>query len=242
MKKYTVDYAVFSVSGTDKENEDRICVHEGDICCFALADGLGGHANGAQAADLASQAACRVCEGESKLSRELAMRCFEEAQQAVLNAQREQGAACCSTLTLLLTDGRKALFGHIGDSRVYHIRKGSIIARTLDHSVPQMLLNMGVIVEEELAHHPDRNRIVHAVGSEGKGFVYEISPILSLKKSDSFLLCSDGFWEWIENDEICGALAELPGAAGALEQLSQLSAQRAKSPCDDSSAVIVRFC
>jgi len=241
MKKYIVDYAAHSVSGTDKENEDRICVHEGNISCFALADGLGGHSNGAQAAAIASETACRICKNESKLSHDLASRCFDAAQQAVINAQKELCTVCCSTLTLLLTDGRNAIFGHIGDSRVYHIRKNSIISRTLDHSVPQMLLNMGQITEEQLAHHPERNHIVRAVGGEQNSFIYELSPTLRLKKNDSFLLCSDGFWEWVSNNEICDALSASQTSSAALEKLSLLPAERAELPRDDCSAVIVSF-
>lgn len=241
MRKNKIDFAACSLGGTGKENEDFLCVHNGDVSCFALADGLGGHSDGALAAQLAAQTACRSCENASEVSLELASRCFTSAQCAVVNAQKEQGVTCRTTLTLLLTDGRRAVYGHIGDSRVYHVRRKRIVSRTLDHSVPQLMVNMGTITEDALAHHPDRNRIIRAVGGEDDSFQFELSPILQINKSDSFLMCSDGFWEWIENKDITDALAAARDASEVLERLSRLSSQRAELPRDDSSAILVRL-
>ena len=213
MKKYSCDHSTLSLAGTDKDNEDCLGVFEGAVSCFVLADGLGGHGNGALASRLAVQAVCETCKSSTELNRDLAERCFTAAQCAVVKAQQEKDISCRTTMVLLLTDGRKALYGHIGDSRVYHVRKKRIVGRTLDHSVPQMLLNMGSITEDQLAHHPERNHIVRAVGGEGDGFMFELSPLFRLRGKDRFLLCSDGFWEWITYDDIISAVSALMSGA-----------------------------
>lgn len=240
MKKPTADFALLSLPGTDKENEDCVKVHEGPINCFVLADGLGGHGDGALAAGLAADAACATVQHSDRLDADLAARCFTAAQCAVTATQKEKGINCRCTMTLLLTDGARFIYGHIGDSRVYHMRRRRVVSRTLDHSVPQLLLSMGTITEAELAHHPDRSRIIRAVGGEDDSLQFELSPLARLRKTDSFLLCSDGFWEWIEDDDIIRALTGTQDAAGALEQLAKLAEERSQPPRDDCSAILVR--
>lgn len=241
MKRFAVDHSSLSLCGTGKENEDFVCVLEGAVSCFVLADGLGGHGDGALASRLAAQAACGVCGSAAELDADLAARCFTAAQCAVVAAQKERGISCRTTMVLLLTDGKKAIYGHIGDSRLYFARRNRVKARTLDHSVPQLLLSMGSITEAELAHHPDRNRIIRAVGSDEDGLQFDLSPVIRLRKGDSFLLCSDGFWEWVEKEDIASALKQNASASAALERLAGLAAERAVPPCDDRSAILLRF-
>ena len=71
------------------------------------------------------------------------------------------------------------------------------MGRTLDHSVPQMLVNIGEIDEDEIRNHPDRNRLLRVMGAEWETPQYQYSEKIPLKKGQAFLLCSDGFWELI---------------------------------------------
>ena len=241
MRTLTADCASVSLCGTDKENEDCAMIYQGGISCFVLADGLGGHGNGALASSVAAKAACDTARALQELNPETAARCFTAAQYAVTEMQKARGLDCRTTMTLLLTCGRTAIYGHIGDSRVYHIRKNRVLARTLDHSVPQLLLRMGTITEAELAHHPDRNQIVRAVGGDDDSLQFELSSAIRLRGSDSFLLCSDGFWEWIENEDIAAALSAGDSARDALDRMVRLVEERSQPPRDDCSAILVRF-
>lgn len=241
MKKLAADCASVSLCGTDKENEDSVMIYQGEVSCFVLADGLGGHGNGALASSVAVKAVCDTVRLAGELNPELASRCFTAAQCAVTEMQKTRGIDCRTTMTALLTCGNTAIFGHIGDSRVYHMRKHRVLARTLDHSVPQLLLSMGSITEEELAHHPDRNQIVRAVGGDDDHLQFELSGAVRLRKGDSFLLCSDGFWEWVSDADIGSALREQSDARGALDRLTALASERSQPPRDDCSAILVRY-
>ena len=108
-----------------------------------------------------------------------------------------------TTAVVLLTDNEKAIWAHIGDSRLYVFRKNKIVLRTLDHSVPQMLVSSGDIKEKEIRNHPDRNRLLRVMGVPWKRQEYEISEIRSLSECQAFLLCSDGFWEYITEKMMC---------------------------------------
>ena len=126
-------------------------------------------------------------------------RIFEQAQQKVLELQRKEQDCygMKTTLAALLIGKKDVQCGHIGDSRVYWFSHKKLMGRTLDHSVPQMLVNIGEIDEDEIRNHPDRNRLLRVMGTEWETPQYQYSEKISLKKGQAFLLCSDGFWELI---------------------------------------------
>ena len=101
-----------------------------------------------------------------------------------------------------MADPQTALWGHIGDSRLYHFRGGRIINRTKDHSVAQSLANAGEIKPEEVRGHEDRHRLLRALGQDD-----DFRPAISqnrqpLEKGDAFFLCTDGFWELVLETEM----------------------------------------
>ena len=151
---------------------------------------------------MASQEAVKqaILEFEDGGSTEETMqRIFEQAQEKVLELQRQEQNCygMKTTLTALLIGKKDVQCGHIGDSRVYWFWHKKLMGRTLDHSVPQMLVNIGEIEEEEIRSHPDRNRLLRVMGSEWETPQYQYSEKIPLKKGQAFLLCSDGFWELI---------------------------------------------
>ena len=194
-----VEYKSISRIGSRTINEDCVGMHQkGEEYGFFLADGLGGHGKG----DLASQEAVKqaILEFEDGGSTEETMqRIFEQAQEKVLELQRQEQNCygIKTTLTALLIGKKDVQCGHIGDSRVYWFWHKKLMGRTLDHSVPQMLVNIGEIEEEEIRSHPDRNRLLRVMGSEWDTPQYQYSEKIPLKKGQAFLLCSDGFWELI---------------------------------------------
>ena len=147
-----VEYKSISRIGSRTINEDCVGMHQkGEEYGFFLADGLGGHGKG----DLASQEAVKqaILEFEDGGSTEETMqRIFEQAQEKVLELQRQEQNCygMKTTLTALLIGKKDVQCGHIGDSRVYWFWHKKLMGRTLDHSVPQMLVNIGEIEENGL--------------------------------------------------------------------------------------------
>ncbi len=196
-----LDYYMISEKGDREINEDSItcAVLNDDYAAFILADGLGGHGRGDEASSLAVKTAETVYKAHYK-EENVMEQMFEAAQQEVLRVQKEKGArrSMKTTLNILLLTPADIRIGHIGDSRTYYINKGKIICRTHDHSVPQALVDLGDIPEKKIRNHPDRNRLLRVVGEEWTGLSYEIMDPVERKADLSFLLCTDGFWELVD--------------------------------------------
>jgi len=114
-----------------------------------------------------------------------------------------------ATVAVLVLDqaSGSALWGHVGDSRIYCFRNGGLFRQTRDHSVVQGLLDMGAGDPSWLRSHPQRNILLAALGSED-----EFNPAveewpLSVHDGDAFLLCSDGLWEYVEEPVMAQTLA-----------------------------------
>ena len=221
-----IDSAGRSEIGEKEQNEDafRIC-SEGKhgSHAFVLADGLGAYGNGELAADYV----CDFVEQALKLTdyadADFVEDCFEYAQSMLMLEKTFLNMpAVKTTMVLLFIRDGLASWGHIGDSRLYHFRDGRILSRTVDHSVPQMLASSGSIREEEIRHHPDRNLLLRAMGSDWERPEYEIDkrevPVLP---GDWFLFCSDGFWDWIDEEDMLRILKQGGDAHSLLNKMME---------------------
>ena len=201
-------YAMMTAPGSRAVNEDAVgCFEKAGQQCFVLCDGLGGHGLGDVAAAMARDTFQTVFSQTETLDGFLE-RAFTAAQERLLAEQRLRNAKhkLKTTAVALATDGRTAHIGHIGDSRLYVFSGGQIVARTCDHSVPQMLAQAGVIGDDEIRHHPDRGTILRALGMEWDEPAYELRQPLYLEQCQAALLCSDGFWELIDEQQMCSLL------------------------------------
>ena len=240
------DYYIISETGSRSYNEDsavqKAC---GEREVFAVADGLGGCGAG----DIASSAAVRTVvetfEKQTSInSEELLEKVFYSAQDKVLSLQKTEKAhhEMASTLTVLLLEGGSAQWAHIGDTRLYMFRNGEVLYQTKDHSVPQMLVNMGEMEPEEIRYHPDRSRLLSVVGRQWNGKVFSVSPKVRIKKGDAFLLCSDGFWELIEEKQMCSKLLETSNAAHWVEKMKSVVLKNGRGKnMDNLTALAVRI-
>jgi len=201
-------YAVFTNPGGRRVNEDAVGAYQkGNNYCFILCDGLGGHGMG----DVASNLVKEVFETQFYKTDDMVNflgQTFCAAQDILMAEQIERKAKqkMKTTGVALVADEKTAYIGHVGDSRLYVFHKGKVKTRTLDHSIPQMLVLSHQLKEKEIRNHPDRNLVLRVMGVEWEEPMYELMVPIPLKKCQAFLLCSDGFWELIEETDMCDLL------------------------------------
>lgn len=237
-----ITYAMKSMTGDREHNEDYVRIYEkNDAFIFALADGLGGGSCG----EVASRIAVESIEGRLGAHREVDFleQVFTGAQEAVLGEQEQRPEAgdMSTTLVVLLLDGGHAQWAHIGDSRLYRFHRWFLKSRTLDHSVPQMLVNMGELKPDQIRHHADRSRLLNVIGKAWDRPEYEVSDKVPLRKGDAFLLCTDGFWEYITEKEMLRCLFRASSAEEWLARMGELVRKNGKdADMDNYSAICVK--
>ena len=205
-----ITYQQISKTGGRDNNEDSaISVEANHNYCFVVADGLGGHGKGEVASQLVVEVFEREFTENFAIDEGFLASTFQKAQNEVVELQqlqKETGGMKTTAVVLTIARG-ECSWGHIGDSRLYIFDKNRVKLRTLDHSVPQMLVAAGAIKEKHISTHPDRNRILRAIGGEGDSPKYELAQYnLSLEECQAFLLCTDGFWEHITEKKMCKLL------------------------------------
>jgi serine/threonine protein phosphatase PrpC len=208
-------YAKMTEKGSREINEDSAgSIEFGDNVCFVVADGLGGHGRG----EVASKAVTAVFESEFLQNqtgvRDFLSRALATAQNAVLDLQKKEHAPLemkTTAVALAVIDG-KCAWAHIGDSRLYMFKKNKVKIRTLDHSVPQMLVLSGDIKEKKMRNHPDRNKLLRVIGIEWDSPKFEVSDEYDISECQAFLLCTDGFWELVDEKRMCALLKKSKSA------------------------------
>lgn len=236
-------YAVSTLVGSRPVNEDSArIIAQGGRTCFIVADGLGGHGMG----DVASQTAAAAFEqvftrGQGSLE-ELLSQGFAASQKAILDEQLRRGCPhkMKTTVVALAMEGGQLAWGHIGDSRLYAFQKNKVRERTLDHSVPQMLVLAHEIKEKDIRHHPDRNKLMRVLGIQGDSPKYQIAPTQPAGAFQAFLLCSDGFWELILEKEMCSTLKKSRTVEEWLDQMVKIVyARGAGTDMDNNTAIAI---
>jgi serine/threonine protein phosphatase PrpC len=239
-------FSIFQDSrvGARSYNQDRIGHwYTRDSLLLVLADGMGGHLMGEVAAQIAvdylasafqKDAQMRIPDPDLFLFRSVGRihsAIGEYAKKLDLpDSPRTTLVAC------IVQDGH-AWWTHIGDSRLYLIRRGNIVVRTRDHTRVQQLVDQGRIREEAISSHPERNMLLQCLGG---GHTPRIEPTASarLAKDDILLLCSDGLWGPLTQRQLLGKLAE-KGIIDALPELMTLAETRAGPGCDNLSVVAI---
>lgn len=240
-----ITYHMFTNEGNHKPNEDTVGMTEQNgKYCFAVADGLGGHGMGDKASQLVVGEAMKLFL-ENEENPNFIAETFEKGQAALLDAHRkERTIQGMKTTMVLLSVGENAInFGHIGDTRLYYFRKNRLMSRTLDHSVPQMLVNARKIKEKEIRNHPDRNRLLRVMGTEWNGAEYEIGKSIKRErgKRQAFLMCTDGFWELIDEKEMIKCLKKASDVETWVTEMSRIVTENGKNVQMDNYSAIGIF-
>ena len=208
---------------------------------WVLADGLGGYRGGGLAASLATTAMLETCQEEREVS-PLTIRTASEVAQDTLRERQQKHFEYCqmkTTFVLLLasTTEERALWGHVGDSRLYHFREGAVVAQTTDHSAAQAMVEAGDLEPGAIRNHQDRHSLTRALGDVSHSEPdIEQTPVM-LAPGDAFLLCSDGFWEAVTEEEMIALLGEAETPEDWLDEMTAYVEERATPHQDNYTAV-----
>ncbi|MBM3117302.1 PP2C family protein-serine/threonine phosphatase [Jeongeupia naejangsanensis] len=241
-------FTVFQDSrcGARKNNQDRVGYsYSRDALLLVVADGMGGHLHGEVAAQLAVE--LLTDQFEQKAQPALAnplqfladsfQRCHEAiydyaARKEMLEIPRTTCVAC------IVQDGI-AYWAHVGDSRLYLLRGSKVLAQTRDHSKVRRLLDERKITEEEARVHPEKNKIYSCLGGVYPPEI-DLGGKIALSDGDTLLLCSDGLWGSLEDDELAHFLGAFP-VLFAVPQLMDRAELRGGKFGDNLSALAINW-
>jgi PPM family protein phosphatase len=238
--------ASHSLAGNRATNQDRVvCTERDNAVLMVLADGLGGHKGGALAAEILTQTALHAFEAVrqpviTKPSAFLALTILQ-AHKAISARGQAQVPPITprTTCVLCLVQNGYAYWAHVGDSRLYHFRNGRPLTRTLDHTVTEQMHLDGLLSEEEMKRHPEKARLLKAVGGPHAPAV-SLGEETVLQRNDTLLLCTDGLWEALSVDELYGFLKYSTLDEG-IEEMLLAAEKRMKQRADNLSAICLRW-
>ncbi|MBS1200143.1 MAG: hypothetical protein H6R27_821 [Proteobacteria bacterium] len=243
-----IEYADVSDVGHRDDNQDRAAVVANEHSALLIAmDGMGGHADGARAAEIGRHVLLNAFAAESHpvfdplgflhLSLGRAHEAVVAAGKGMSLEQRPR--ATCAVC--LVQDGA-AWWAHLGDSRVYHIRHGAVVERTRDHTHVEQLLRDGMIREDEVHGHPMRNYVDCCIGGEPGQPEMSLSRRRPLSPGDIVLVCSDGVWASLRDADI-GAFwqPDGPPLAEALSALVDRAVAASAPHSDNATAAALRW-
>ena len=244
-----------SIGVERKKNDDSLLVIAGsadgddeppDFGLLCVADGLGGQEHGAAASAISVRTLASSLtrgaildllelepERQPGSTEDLVRLAMQRANREVRS--RAEGGA--STLTIALVVGDQVTIGHVGDSRAYFITEDNIQQLTRDHSLVQELVDTGTITEEEAATHPQRNVLWNAMG---KAIDVKVDVAThSIPRDGYLMLCSDGLWGVVPDDEIQGTILQAGNPQQASEAL--VAAANAAGGPDNITCVTAYF-
>jgi serine/threonine protein phosphatase PrpC len=236
-----IEYAKVSALGDRQDNQDRAAVIVAeDAALMMVFDGMGGHADGARAAEtgmkvvqeLFMASPLPILDPQGFLYTSLA-----RAHDEVVNLGRDTPVDFRprATCAVCLVQEEGTFWAHIGDSRIYHVRNGGVLSRSRDHSHVEVLIQEGAISEEEALDHPMRNFVECCIGGDATVPDMSITAKKGLLPGDTLLACSDGLWSGLSDADM--AQIGRPGDKNLPENLKSLSMQAltANAPYSDNT-------
>lgn len=223
-----LDVAVYTKPGNREINEDYVAYRlKDDTLIAVVADGLGGHDKGEVASEHVANYVVEHYSFEEPLEESIG-NVIKDAQLSLLELQKSECSgknAMKTTIVVLVIKGEVAYLAHVGDSRGYCFRKFRKYIRTIDHSVPQYLVLAGDIKEKEIRHHEQRSSLLRVLGTPWEKDAFELTKPIPIRKVRAFLLCSDGFWELIDEKAMQKQLKNAKDSQSWLEEMAEIVMQ-----------------
>jgi serine/threonine protein phosphatase PrpC len=243
-----MQFSVYQESqiGGRKVNQDRMGYSfTRDALLLVLADGMGGHLRGEAAATIMMQTMSALFQKHAtpyvKKPERFLEEAFLEAHHEIhrYRAEHNLPETPRTTVVACLIQHNTAIWAHCGDSRLYWLRRGQILGRTRDHSHIEHLIAQGQAEPSERATHPDRNKLYNCIGASMLPKV-EVGRQASLQAGDVVLLCSDGLWAVLPEEEITHRLSTRT-IVRAVPELIAMATTIAGATSDNTTALAIMW-
>ena len=235
-----------SRQGDRQGNEDRVGYsYSRDVLLMTVADGMGGHLDGEIAAEIAVTEITRRFQQEArnKLRKpfDFLVSAIQSAHRSIVSHAVEKNMLECprTTVVACIVQGGAVYWAHAGDSRLYVLRRGEVIAATQDHSRVQLMIDAGEITAEAAARHPERNKIFSCLGGVVPPQI-AIGRELRLETFDTIVLSTDGFWTQIPAN-ILGNMLRKQAVVDLMPGLLTEAHRRAQGESDNLSVVAMTW-
>ena len=236
-----------SRQGPRQYNQDRLAYsYSKDALLLVLADGMGGHRHGEVAAQLAvktlTDAFQRLAVPLLNSPAKFLTDHIQQVHDMIENVTQADDLIESPRTTIVAAVIQRGYLycAHVGDSRLYHFRDGHLLFRTEDHSIVQSLYKKGVISKEEMATHPYKNKIYNCVGGTQAPQI-DLANRIELVEGDTVMLCSDGLWGFVSEQQIKDTLHQSTDIALATTQLMDSAEFAGDDKGDNMSAISVQW-
>ena len=232
--------------GQRRNNQDRIAhCYSRDALFMVVADGMGGHLQGEVAAEIAVTEITRLFQQEARnrLRRpsDFLVSVINSAHRAIVSHAVAENLleSPRTTCVACIVQGGTATWAHAGDSRLYVLREGRLVAATQDHSRVQQMVDAGTLTPEAAARHPDRNKVYSCLGGVVPPMV-AVGREFPLQAGDTIVLSTDGFWAQVPPALIAAQLRKQDIVSLMPELLSEAH-RRARGESDNLSVVAMTW-
>lgn len=238
--------AYISRIGRRQRNEDACGYWTSDEgCCWVVSDGAGGHGSGDRAAQIVVSTVLERFSRQPAVGEAEAVALLESAQAAVMAEKRANpdGDDMHATAAVLLIDARRreAVWAHVGDTRIYLFRDHELLHQTRDHSLVQSMINAGYGSTDMIRSHPQRNLLTSSIGDKGDLALTVSGAPVAVGPGDAFLICSDGWWEYVDEPRMVAELAASGTCAGWLERMAGIIEQHDNQQSDNYTAIALQL-
>jgi serine/threonine protein phosphatase PrpC len=227
----------------NQDHADYVILKKKNAACWVVADGLGGHRGGETAAKTVVEVIIKSFRKNPLCSVQAVNEYLNAAQAEIVRLQQENPrlSRMRTTVVLMVSDFKHVLWAHVGDSRFYRLQNGVIDFQTKDHSLPQAMVSEGEITFDQIRTHKERNVLLRTMGQSEifRPQVYQEKQLLT--EGNAFLLCTDGFWEHVEEAEMETDYEKTKTPGKWLRKMEKRLLRKVKGEFDNYTALAVYF-
>lgn len=237
-----IDVSTLCKQGGREYNQDYVSTFfDTDGGCFVLCDGLGGYSGSENASKIAARSIIKQFKDKPVLQEKALEKYITHAHKQIIEFKKynPQNGSICTTVTSVLTDFESVIVGHVGDSRIYYFSGDQILYQSVDHSLSQLAVEIGDITVDQIREHPDRNILLKVVGSKKAVEPTVIKLDHKVKPGDRILLMTDGFWEYVHENEMIEDMKKSENPKEWIDKMERRLLKRVEYGNDNYSAVAV---